>query len=50
MIFVTAHLIDPYGEPVRKPAPAPIAPVSGGASPPTVSLDGGPGRLPAVNP
>ncbi|WP_081891766.1 Amuc_1098 family type IV pilus outer membrane protein [Verrucomicrobium sp. BvORR106] len=50
MIFVTAKLIDPSGEPVRKPAPAPTAPVSGGASTPPVSLDGGPGLLPAVNP
>ncbi len=50
MILVTAKLIDPSGEPVRKPAPAPTAPVSGGASTTPVSLDGGPGLLPAVNP
>jgi general secretion pathway protein D len=46
MIFVTAKLIDPSGEPIRKPAPTPVAPTA----PPPVSMDGGPGLVPAINP
>jgi general secretion pathway protein D len=46
MIFVTAKLIDPSGEPIRKPAPTPTAPPPA----PPVSMDGGPGLVPAINP
>ncbi|WP_009960176.1 Amuc_1098 family type IV pilus outer membrane protein [Verrucomicrobium spinosum] len=48
MIFVTAKLIDPSGEPVRKPTPTPVAPAP--TSPSPVGLDGGPGLLPTINP
>ncbi|TLD71571.1 type II and III secretion system protein [Phragmitibacter flavus] len=47
MIFVTAKLIDPSGQPVfRQKAPDTTAPIG----PAPVSMDGGPGLLPAVNP
>ncbi|HSJ01604.1 MAG TPA: type II and III secretion system protein, partial [Verrucomicrobium sp.] len=46
MIFVTAKLIDPSGEPIRKPAPAVVAP----AATAPVTIDGGPGLVPAINP
>lgn len=45
MIFVTAKLIDPSGEPVRKPAASSPAPDSG-----TASATGGPGVLPLPTP
>lgn len=47
MIFVTAKLIDPSGQPVfRQKAAESTAPLG----PAPVSMDGGPGLLPAVNP
>lgn len=46
MIFVTAKLIDPSGEPIRKPAPTPAPPTA----PAPVSMDGGPGLIPQINP
>lgn len=48
MIFVTAKLIDPSGESIRKPAAAPVAPVTNPATPTTI--EGGPSLLPAINP
>jgi len=49
MIFVTAKLIDPSGQPIfRQKQDSPPPPT--GPAPAPVSMDGGPGLLPAVNP